>query len=74
MWGVLRLGTLATSTLVIGAVLALFFRISVRWIGIIIGVRRWVAASAGARGQNEPANTNVPSASAAGVGLRWESL
>ena len=35
MWASFGWGTLAASTLVIGAVLAIVFRISVRWIGLI---------------------------------------
>jgi ZIP family zinc transporter len=46
MWASFGWGTLAASTLVIGAVLALVFRISLRWIGLIMAFGAGVLISA----------------------------
>jgi len=46
MWASFGWGTLAASTLVIGAVLAILFHISVRWIGMIMGFGAGVLISA----------------------------
>jgi ZIP family zinc transporter len=46
MWASFGWGALAASTLVIGAVLALLFRISVRWIGLIMAFGAGVLISA----------------------------
>src|SRR4051812_43056995 len=46
MWASFGWGTLAASTLVIGAVLALMFHISMRWIGLIMAFGAGVLISA----------------------------
>jgi len=46
MWASLGWGTLAASTLVIGALLAIIFRISLRWIGMIMAFGAGVLISA----------------------------
>ena len=60
MWASFAWGTLAASTLVIGAVLAILFRISLRWIGLIMAFGAGVLISAVAFDLVEEAAKTAP--------------
>jgi zinc transporter, ZIP family len=60
MWASFGWGTLAASTLVIGAVLALLFQIGVRWIGLIMAFGAGVLISAVAFDLVEEASKKAP--------------
>jgi ZIP family zinc transporter len=69
MWESLGWGTLAASTLVVGAVLAMVFRISLRWVGLITAFGVGVLISAVAFDLVEEASTTATADASVYVGL-----
>jgi ZIP family zinc transporter len=69
MWESLGWGTLAASTLVIGALLAIFLRISLRWIGLITAFGVGVLISAVAFDLVEEASNTATAGASVYVGI-----
>lgn len=69
MWGSFGWGTLAASSLVIGAIIAMVFHVSHRWIGLIMGFGAGVLISAVAFDLVEEATTVASSTTPVLVGM-----